>query len=129
MTGLLHTFEGGCNADPVHGGDYVADTPAQASTNYSDCTLGRDSCPTLAGRDPIFNHMSYSYVYSNFLCTWTLLMESKGAAATGTSLMTRVCACSKFFPVVDASPSLTLESATSGTTTVLDMSKARVSLL
>ncbi|KAK8247034.1 metalloprotease 1 precursor [Phyllosticta capitalensis] len=58
--GLLHTFEGGCNADPVHGGDYVADTPAQASTNYSDCTLGRDSCPTLAGRDPIFNHMSYS---------------------------------------------------------------------
>ena len=53
--GLEHTFEGGCSAP----GDYVADTPPQASPT-SGCPVGRDSCPG-GGLDPIRNFMDYSY--------------------------------------------------------------------
>ncbi|KAK2612548.1 hypothetical protein QQS21_001486 [Conoideocrella luteorostrata] len=55
--GLLHTFEGGCNEK---GGDFIADTPAEASPNWGECPVGRDTCPDMPGLDPVENYMDYS---------------------------------------------------------------------
>lgn len=53
--GLLHTFQGGCNAK----GDYVDDTPAEAFPARG-CPLEQDSCKA-PGTDPVRNYMDYSF--------------------------------------------------------------------
>ena len=69
---LYHTFQGGCS-EP---GDMIPDTPAQASPT-SGCPIGRDSCPSSPGLDPIHNYMDYSYdeCYSEFTPLQILRMQ------------------------------------------------------
>jgi hypothetical protein len=61
--GLFHTFEGeSCTGN----GDYVSDTPAQATATRG-CPTRKDSCPGQPGMDSVSNYMDYSseYVFSN----------------------------------------------------------------
>ncbi|MCW2759296.1 MAG: metalloprotease [Nocardioidaceae bacterium] len=63
--GLLHTFEGGCGTtDPTMSGDFVADTPPEA-TPTSGCPIDgtKNTCldPTVPDQpDPIHNFMDYA---------------------------------------------------------------------
>lgn len=56
--GLLHVFAGGC--DPSTGGDGVDDTRAAAAPDYTCAPT--NSCPNLAGTNPIHNFMGESFV-------------------------------------------------------------------
>jgi hypothetical protein len=51
---LLHTFSASCD----DAGDYIADTPQESQASYG-CPVGKDSCPDVAGLDPIHNYSMY----------------------------------------------------------------------
>lgn len=51
---LLHPFTG-YTCDTSNPGDYVADTPQESTESYG-CDTGKDSCPSVAGLDPIHNY-------------------------------------------------------------------------
>jgi Pregnancy-associated plasma protein-A len=71
---LLHTFQGGCDG----GGDYVADTPAQATPTAGCPAVPTDTCRSQPGKDPIENYMDYSddICYTEFSSEQSLRMQA-----------------------------------------------------
>ena len=74
--GLWHTFDNSENCMGI--GDEVADTPFM-SVPTGGCPEGKDSCPALAGLDPIHNYMDYSFdsCYEEFTVGQTDRMQSQ----------------------------------------------------
>lgn len=63
--GLAHTFQGGCALGTApscySNGDWICDTPAESSPNFSVCPPSIvNSCAAQPGNDPIENYMDYS---------------------------------------------------------------------
>jgi hypothetical protein len=81
--GLYHTFEGGCTTP----NDQVSDTPAEKEAHYG-CPSGLDSCPTMAGLDPVSNFMSYfdDDCIFEFTSGQTARMDSQHALYRGGSV-------------------------------------------
>lgn len=71
--GLLHTFQGGCSNNGTGGGDFVADTPPDATSTFG-CPTTQNSCSNVPSGDfygfntldQIENYMSYNSCQNMF---------------------------------------------------------------
>jgi Pregnancy-associated plasma protein-A len=80
--GLLHTFQDQ-TCTPGDEGDYIADTPQQATPTEGCPAAGtKDSCPDLPGLDAISNFMDYSSddCYQSFTYDQAMRMRSMWAS-------------------------------------------------